>query len=136
MNLEEIKEHYDKDIELSEAMLNSQIMSLPKIIAKYQYYFYDLLKAIAIKQESLDKLYYDSLLEYKYQQHELSNIKFTDAQIGKILKITPLYRQNHLVMMDLESELKLVEEMMSNIKNIGFSINNKVTLEKIRNGVV
>ncbi len=136
MNFNELKEAYEKDIELEEEMINTQVLKLPKIMAKYQFFFYDLLREISLHHDSLDKVYYDSIMSYKQNQHELSNFDFSSTELQKIMKTSPNYRIAHLKIMELENQLKLVEEMMSNIKSMSFSINNKITLIKIDNGII
>ena len=117
-------------------MLNTQIMSLPAVMAKYQFFFYDLLSNISKQHNILEEVYYNSILSYKESQHQLSNFDFNASELQKMIKASPDYRSAHLNLMDYENKLKMVEEMMSNIKSIGYAINNKITLTKIDNGIV
>lgn len=134
MNMEELKEQYEIDITLSEETIDKQIISLPKLMSKYQNKYHEILNSIAINQDILDKKYYESYLSYKQGNHELANFSLGSTELKKLLETDIVYRETKLAIAKAESDLKLIEEMLSTIKSIGYSVNNYLTYKRIMIG--
>lgn len=131
MTFEELKEEYQKDILLKEESIDKQCINLPKILAKYQFFYYSLLDNISRLEDIKNKLYYDTFLEYKNGEGELKNLSLSQTELKKLLETNITYREIVLKHSRLSNQLSIVEEFMSNIKNIGYSINSYITYKKM-----
>lgn len=136
MTLEMLKVEYEKDILLDEMTIDRQVISLPKIMAKYQFFYHDVLQAITILEDSKEKTYYEMYTDYKMGNGDLKNLSLSGTELKKLLETNPTYRDISFKLSVRINELKLTEEMMSNIKNIGFAVNNYLTYKKIMLGDV
>lgn len=136
MTLQELQKEYEKDINLKVELLEDLSLSIPKKLSKYQNYFYSLLENLAEANDKLTVIYNEAYLEYKQGLGKHCNFKFSATEITKVLKADDIYRIQALKVVRLENELKLVEEMMSNVKSIGYSIHNRILLKKIEAGLV
>lgn len=135
MTFEELKNCYLEDIELKEEMIDKQAISLPKIMAKYQFYYNDVLTEIAEVHDLLDKQYSEAFISYKKGLGDIAVFTFNSTELKKMLECSIVHRESKLRLNKLEANLKTVEEMMSNVKSIGYSINNYLTYKKIITGV-
>ena len=135
MTFEELKNCYLEDIELKEEMIDKQAISLPKIMAKYQFYYNDALTEIAEVHDLLDKQYSEAFISYKKGLGDIAVFTFNSTELKKMLECSIVHRESKLRLNKLEANLKTVEEMMSNVKSIGYSINNYLTYKKIITGV-
>ena len=135
MTFEELKKCYLEDIELKEEMIDKQAISLPKIMAKYQFYYNDVLTEIAEVHDLLDKQYSEAFISYKKGLGDIAVFTFNSTELKKMLECSIVHRESKLRLNKLEANLKTVEEMMSNVKSIGYSINNYLTYKKIITGV-
>ncbi len=135
MTFEELKNCYLEDIELKEEMIDKQSISLPKIMAKYQFYYNDVLTEIAEVHDLLDKQYSEAFISYKKGLGDIAVFTFNSTELKKMLECSIVHRESKLRLNKLEANLKTVEEMMSNVKSIGYSINNYLTYKKIITGV-
>lgn len=136
MTIEELKIQYQLDLELQDNMIDSQALALPKLIAKYQFYYSDLLNELNNIQDSKSALYHNLFTDYKLGNSELSNLVLNSSELKSMLTSSKTYRDKLKQEVKLENELKLVEEMLSNIKSMSFSINNYLTYKKIIMGIV
>lgn len=129
--MDKLKELYEEDITITEEMIDKQSIALPKIIAKYQFFYNDLLKQLADEKDREDKQYHEMFLEYKKGLGELGVYSLNTTEIKKLLETSLSFRDIRKSISKLEADLKTVEDMISNIKNIGYSINNYLTYKKI-----
>lgn len=136
ITFEDLKKQYLEDIEIQEEMIDKKAISLPKIMAKYQFYYNDLLVKISKENDNLERIYYESFISYKKGLGDIAVFTFNSTELKKMLECSVSYRETKLEISKLEAELKTVEEMMSNIKSIGYSINNALTYKKIMIGAV
>lgn len=136
ITFEDLKNQYLEDIEIEEEMIDKKAISLPKIMAKYQFYYNDLLVKIAKENDNLERIYHESFISYKKGLGDISVFTFNSTELKKMLECSLTYRETKLEISKLEAELKTVEEMMSNIKSIGYSINNALTYKKIMIGAI
>ena len=127
---------YEKDIDLNEETLDVLSLSIPKKLSKYQIYFYYILEELASANERLDSLYHDSFMDWKYNQGKYASIKFSATEINKILKTDTIYLSQATKVVRLENELKMIEEMMNTVRNLGFSLNNRIMLRRIECGLI
>ncbi len=136
ITFEDLKKQYLEDIEIQEEMIDKKAISLPKIMAKYQFYYNDLLVKISKENDNLERIYYESFISYKKGLGDIAVFTFNSTELKKMLECSVSYRETKLEISKLEAELKTVEEMMSNIKSIGYSINNALTYKKIMIGAI
>lgn len=136
ITFEDLKNQYLEDIEIQEEMIDKKAISLPKIMAKYQFYYNDLLVKISKENDNLERIYYESFISYKKGLGDIAVFTFNSTELKKMLECSVSYRETKLEISKLEAELKTVEEMMSNIKSIGYSINNALTYKKIMIGAI
>lgn len=134
MDINKLKEEYEKDITLEEETIDKQVINLPKIMAKYQFFYADTLNKITNEKENLDRLYYETFIQYKQSYGDLANFTFSSTELKKMLECHITYRESNYNLQRLQNDLKLTEEMMSNIKSIGYGVNNYLTYKRIMVG--
>ena len=136
MDIKELLQQYEKDIDLNIDTLDVISLSIPKKLNKYQIHFYQVLESLASSNEKLDIIYHDAFLEWKLGHGKYANINFSATEIQKILKTDTIYLTQATKVVRLENELKITEEMMSNVRSLGYAVNNRVALEKIKVGLI
>lgn len=136
MTLQELKIEYEKDILLEEATIEKRVISIPKILSKYQNYFFDTLNKISELYDKKEELYHNTLLSYKRGEDKLSQISLSSTELKRALESSLAYRELSYKLALKENELKLVEEMISNIKNISWGIKSYIDYLKLKEGIV
>lgn len=134
MDFNKLKEQFQEDVKISEEMIEKQIISLPKIMAKYINAYNDILNSINEISTNKDKLYHLFMLEYRGGKSDLSSFTWSATELKKMIETSPRFVELTKEEMKFTTELKTVEEMIATIKGMGFSINNYLTYKKIING--
>ena len=135
MNIEELKDQYLIDIDIQEEHIEKQSLSLPKVMAKYQFFYQDTLSIIANLNDNLERLYYESVMQYKEGQGDLGRFTLNSTELKKLIESSVVYRETKKKVLLKEVELKLVEDMLSNLRGISYNVGNVLTYRKIMLGV-
>lgn len=106
-------------------------LSLPKIVAPFQFAYHDLLKEYSKLQDELDELYHAKVFNVKIGNDKLSVVDWNSSELKKMVETDVDYRKLNLKLQDIKNDLKIIEEMMGTIKNFGFSINNKLKFTEL-----
>lgn len=136
MTFNDLKIEYAKDIELSEEMMDTQVLQLPKIMAKYQFFYNDLLHKIADKYELKDKTLHDCVMSYKQGLGEFANFTLNSTELKSIIGSSLVMRECNKELANMEADLKTVEDMLGTIRGMGFNVKNYLDYKKILSGVV
>lgn len=136
MDIKQLQEHYLKDININERDVTKLTFSLPNVLNKYQIFYFDTLNKVSELYDKKEKTYYDILIEYKLGKSDLSNISLSSTELKRMLESTVIYRELNTKLKNKENELKLVEEMMSNIKSISWGIKNYIDYMKLKLGEI
>ena len=136
MTIQELQEQYQEDIKLEEASIEKRMINIPIILSKYQNYYFDTLNKISELYDIQEQTYHNLLLDYKSGESDLANYSLSNTEVKRMLESSLVYRDVSYRIARLENELKLVEEMMSNIKQISWSIKNYVDYIKLKEGIV
>lgn len=136
MSFEELKEQYLIDITLEEDMIDKQTLQLPKVMAKYQFFYNDTLRTIADAYDTKDKIFNDCVMQYKRGQGELGNFTLNATELKQLIESSVVMRECRKNLAHLEADLKTIEEMLSTIKSIGYNIKNHLDYKKIIHGII
>lgn len=136
MTLDELKVQFEEDIKISEEMIDRQIISIPKIMAKYIFFYSDTLKDMSNISCEKDELFYSFMIEYRGGKTDISQFTWNATELKKMIETSPRFMELTRKELELQSNLKVVEEMISNIKSIGYSMNNYISYKKLMNGVI
>ena len=136
MTINELKEQYKEDITIQEELVDKQVFKLPIILNKYQIMFHNILTELSDIKEQKDKVYYDIMHDYRIGNSELSNFTWSTTELQKMVNTSPTMRELTHKETSLEADLKLVEEMIQNIRNISFQIKNYIDYKKLIMGVM
>lgn len=137
MNLSEITEKLKTDyiaiIKKFETTVDigQMSLSLPKIAAPFQFHYYDLLKEYSKLSDELDELYHAKVFNVKIGNDTLSVVDFNSSELKKMVETSPEYRKLQMRLNEIKNDLKIIEEMMSTIKNFGFNINNSIKFKEM-----
>ncbi len=131
MKFDELKEQYDIDITLEEEMIDRQCISLPKVLAKYQFFYHDLLNEITTADDNLRRMYHEMYVNHKMGNGDLKNLTLNATELKQLLESSIVYREVQKKMSLKKNQLLLVEEMIENLKSIRYSVNNYLTYKKI-----
>lgn len=134
MTFEELKSEYLIDIELSEEMMDTQVLQLPKIMAKYQFYYNDLLHEIANKYDLKDKTQHDCIVSYKHGLGDFANFTMNSTELKNIIESSLVMRECRKELAHMEANLKTVEDMLGTIRSMGFNVKNYLDYKKILSG--
>ena len=136
MTIEELQQKFEEDIQITEEMIDRQIISLPKIMAKYIFFYSDTLKMLSNISCRKDELFHGIMMEYRGGKSDMSKFSWNATELKRMIETSPVYMELVREENRLQSELKTVEEMIANIKSIGYSMNNYIAYKKLMNGVV
>lgn len=136
MKFEDLKEQYLEDITLQDEMLDTQTLQLPKIMAKYQFCYNDTLRAVADAYDTKDKIYNDCIMQYKKGMGDLGNFTLNATELKTLVESSVVMRESRKKIAYLEADLKTLEEMISNIRSLGFAVKNNLDYKKIIHGLV
>lgn len=140
MNLSEITEKLKKDYlvivkDFENAVDIGKIsLQIPKLQAPFQFHYYDLLNEYSKLQDELEEHMYTKFWNAKIGNHELSNISLTDTNLRKAITETKEYREISKRQNQIKNDMKIIEEMMTTIKNFGFNINNTIKFREFMEG--
>lgn len=134
MNFETLKEKFQEDIKLSEEMIEKQIISLPGIMGKYVNAYNDTLTSLNEISTKKDKTFYLFMMEYRGGKSDLSSFTWSATELKKMIETSPRFIELTMEEMQYETQLKTIEEMISTIKGMGYSINNYIAYKKLIHG--
>lgn len=101
-------------------------LSLPKLCAPYQFHYHDLLKEFHIEQDKQDEYYHNLVFNIKSGTSKLSMINLGASEMKKMIETDLKYREFQRNLDTIQEEMKLVEEMLSTLKQFGFNISNSI----------
>lgn len=133
---QQLQNDFIKDTDINDKMLDSISVSIPKKMSKYIFFYHDCLNYLATLKEEKDALYYQIMTEYRMGDNQLSKFNWSSTELKQIIESSSNMRALNYQNGRVESMLKSVEKMMSEVKNISFSINNSLTYKKIMNGMI
>lgn len=133
-DFKELLEEYTNDMELIETP-TKLALQIPKRINKYVVYYFNALEALGDATEHLEKIYADSLKDYKMNQGEYANISFNASDLTKVLKADSVYRTQARKVVRLEDQIKVLDGMMGDIRALGYAVNNKISISKLSQGI-
>lgn len=136
MTITELQEQYIEDLKMDEATIEKRVISLPIMLSKYQYMYYNILNDLSMFKDKIDELYYNIFTEYKKGKSDLSNITVSSTELKRIIESSIAYRELQLKIYYKENDLKLVDEMMQNIKQMSWGIKNYLDFQKLKMGMI
>lgn len=134
--IEELQEHYLEDSLITEEMIDRQIISLPRIMAKYIFAYSDRLKEASNISCQKDELFHNFMMEYRAGKTDISKFTWNATELKKMIETSPRYLELTREEFRISNELKVIEEMIQAIKAIGYSMNNYISYKKLMNGVI
>jgi hypothetical protein len=130
--LEELKKIANEDLKLDSDNIEKKTLQLSTI---YQRYLEIYIKEIRqLKKLSLDKdkLYGELYKHYKF----VDDYKWdTKSEIDSMVKSDDKYYKIALDMSNEEAVVSYLEQLLSNIKSVGYSIKNYVDFAKLKQGM-
>ena len=109
-------------------------LSIPKRLSPYQFHFNDLYRKSQEISDDLDELYYNKMLSYKVGQSELSVVDLNSSEIKRMIESSEDYRMLKQKYDQIVADMKIVEEMISTIKNFSFNVNNSLKFKELTGG--
>jgi len=116
------------------AQLDQISLSLPKVAAPFQFHFHDLLKEYHIKQDESDEYFYGAMFNAKSGRGALAVIGLSSTELKKMIESDDKYREHTRALNAIQAEMKIVEEMLTTIKQFGFNISNSIKYRDMTGG--
>jgi len=125
---EQLKTAYDELVVKLDNLqqLDAIALSLPRVCAPFQFHFHDLLKEYHAAQDIQDEYYHGAMFNAKSGRSQLALINLGASEIKKMIESDETYRKHTRVLNEIQEEMKLVEEMLSTVKNFGFNVSNAI----------
>lgn len=114
--------------------LDAIALSLPRICAPFQFHFHDLLKEYHIAQDKQDEYYHGAMFNAKSGRSQLALINLGASEIKKMIESDEQYRKHTNILNTIQEEMKLVEEMLTTLKNFGFNISSSIKYRELIGG--
>jgi predicted nuclease with TOPRIM domain len=133
---EKLKRDYIDIINKFETSIDISSMSLaiPKITAPYQFHYHDLLKEYSQIQDDLDELYHRKMFNVKIANDKLSNIDLNSSELKRMIETDKEYRDMNMKLQSLKNDMKIIEEIISTIKNFSFNVSNSIKYREMMGG--
>jgi len=136
MTIEELQIKFEEDTLITEAMIDKQIIAIPKMMSKYIFAYSDRLKLLSECSCQRDELFHNFMMEYRAGKTDISKFTWSATELKKMIETSPRYLELSREEYKHQNELKVIEEMIQAIKAIGYSMNNYIAYKKLMNGVI
>jgi hypothetical protein len=134
MDFDLLKEKFQEDVQLSDEMIDKQIISLPGVMSKYVNAYNTTLSELDDISIQKDELFYSFMMEYRGGKSDLSHFTWSATELKKMIETSPRFLELTKKELQYSTQLKVIEEMMGTIKGMGYSINNYIAYKKLIHG--
>jgi len=133
---ESLKERYALLVDRfdSAKQLDVVSLSLPSLCAPYQFHYHDLLKEYHIVQDEQDEYYHNIVFNTKSGTNKLAMINLGASEMKRMIETDEKFREYQRKINSIQAEMKLVEEMLTMIKQFGFNISNSIKYRDMTGG--
>ncbi len=111
--------------------LSGSSLSIPRVVAPYVFHMHDLLKEYSKLNDQLDELYHSKVFNVKIGNDALSVVDFNSSELRKMVETSKEYRVLNVRLQEIKNDLKVIEEMIGNIKNFSFNVNNAIKFREL-----
>ena len=133
---QQLKERYESIVSGFNqlAQLDKIALSIPQVSAAYQFHFNDLLKEYHLAQDVQDEYFHDAMFNAKTGRGKLAVANFGASELKKMIESDEKFREHTRKLNEIQEEMKLVEEMLTTIKNFGFNISSVIKFRELVGG--
>lgn len=130
-----LKEKYLEIVKSFETNIQIDMMSLsiPRVVAPYQFHYSDLLQAIYKINDKLDERFYHDMFNTKIGNSELSHISLGTSEAKRMIESSKEYRELKLQKEKLVADMKIIEEFINTIKNFSFNVSSALKFKEMIN---
>lgn len=132
--MEHLQESYQEDLKINDELLDKQSIMLPQLINKYQVTLHKLLQEITDLEDTKKQIFHTTMYNYRIGDSDLASIDWNSSDLKKIIETSVDMREVEKKISNRSNDLRLVEEMINTIRNMGFNIKNWIDYKKIISG--
>lgn len=118
----ELKQIYSRTIKQLEKGDYKDAVRLPKYVAVFQYALFDRLGALSDLVEIKSELIYNETFNTKMHSNDISSVSPSASEAKTLVSNSVQIRKKNKEIHDMENEIKLLEEMITTIKNHSFNL--------------
>lgn len=121
--IKELKTQYNKILNQLEKGDYKDAVRLPKYVAVFQYGLYDRMTLLSELVEEKAEMIYNETFNTKMQATDISSVSPSASEAKTLISNSKLIRMKSKEIHDVENEMRLLEEMITTIKNHSFNLN-------------
>lgn len=132
-DFQKLKDYVEQQLKVTDENIMAKTIELSNLQVYISKVYSKELKTLKTKGLEKDKIYAELYHHYKFKFDFALESK---AEIDTYVKGDDKYYQVALEYAQLEVQMAYLEQVLSNINNLGFRINNYVALKKLKMGLI
>lgn len=120
--INELKTIYSRTIKQLEKGDYKDSVRLPKYVAVFQFALFDRLSALSDLVEQKSEMIYEETFNTKMHSNDISSVSPSASEAKTLISNSKAVRKKSREIHDMENEIKLLEEMVTTIKNHSFNL--------------
>ena len=132
-DFQKLKDKIEQELKITDENVMDKSIQLSNLYSIILKIYSKELRALKEKQLEKDKVFGELYLQYR---HKFDYNVETKAEAETYIRADPKYYQVALEFVQIEVQVKFLEQALSHIDNLGFRIKNYIDLKKMKLGLM